>query len=122
MTLALLLKNWKLALSGLALLAILGLWLAYSHAQQVARAQKVRLEVASRQVVVQTVATKAVDAVATKTAQVTERTYVVTKTIQAAPGADAPIPPAVRDAWLAGLSDDPGSSDYRTGKPKIAVR
>lgn len=105
MTLALLLKNWKLALSGLALLAILGLWFAYSHAQQVARAQKVRLEAASRNAEIASVTTKAVDAVAAKSEAIQEHTHVVVQRIREAPGADTPVDPALLSVWRSGLSD-----------------
>lgn len=60
---------------------------------------------AEAQVVVSDATTKAVDQVATTTAKVEEHTHVVIRTIQAAPGADAPVPPGVLSAWRDGLRD-----------------
>lgn len=77
---------------------------------------------AEAQVVVSDATTKAVDQVATTTAKAEEHSHVVIQRIQAAAGADTPIPPDVLSSWRGGLSDDPGSSDYRTGKPPRSVR
>lgn len=100
-------KNWKLALSAAALLLMVGAYFYVGHLRQVARAQKVRLEAASRQAVVQTAVTKAVDQVATKSTAIEERSHVTIQRIQAAPGAETAVPPAVLAVWLDGLRDDP---------------
>lgn len=107
MTLIALLKNWRVILGAAGVVLVVAGWAYLTHLRHVAQAQKAQLEQASRQAVVQTATTKAVDQLATKTIQVTEHTHEVVRTIQASPGADSPIPPAVRDLWLGGLSDDP---------------
>lgn len=109
MALAWLLKNWKLALSGLALVVMVGLYFYVGHLRETARAQKARANSAVAQAKVQAVATKAVDQVAQTTARVEERTHVVIRTIHEAPGADTPVDPALLSVWRDGLRD--GSDD-----------
>jgi hypothetical protein len=116
-------KNWKLALVGAALVLAIGVYFYVGHLQSVARAQKVRLEQASRNAEIQSVTAKAVDQVAVTTAKTEEHSHVVIQRIQAAAGADTPVPAAVLEQWRVGLSDDDtGSSDYSSGKPASPLR
>lgn len=81
--------------------------------------QKVFTKAAENQAAVNDVATQAVDHYHTETVVIRERADRAVQAVQQAEGADAPLPPAVRDAWLAGLSDAPAASpsDPRPGKP-----
>jgi predicted membrane metal-binding protein len=100
------LKNWKLVLAGMLACLIVGAWAYVTHLHHIAKAAKAQTQAAVRQAQIQTVATRAVDQVAIKTQAVEEHTRVVVKTIQAAPGSDAPVPADVLRAWRDGLSDD----------------
>lgn len=100
------LKNWRLVLSGALALLVVGLWAYASHWHHVVKAQKQQAQQAVRQAKVQAVATQAVDQVATTQTRVEERTRVVVQKIQAAPGADTPVPADVLAEWRSGLSND----------------
>lgn len=70
---------------------------------------KARVASAEGQAVVSGATAQAVDAVAIKTQAVETRTHVIVRTIEAAPGADAPVPADVLRVWRDGLRDDPNS-------------
>jgi hypothetical protein len=104
--------QWRLYLMAGAAVLVVGCWAYVTHLQHIARAQKQQLALAARQAKIQTVATAAVDQVATKTQAVQERTHVVIQRIKAAPGADAPIPAGVLAEWRSGLRDGPDDPSY----------
>lgn len=99
-------KHWRIAVMVAATAVVLGLWAYADHLKHAASAQKAKAQQAVHQAQIQTVATKAVDRVAVVTHSVEEHTHVVVRTIQAAPGADTPVPAAILSAWHDGLSDD----------------
>lgn len=121
--LAWLLKNWRYCVMGAGALLVIGVWAYMGHLRHIAQARQQALEAASRNAEIQAVTTKAVDQVAQTTARVEERTHVIVQRIQAAPGADTPLPADVRSAWLAGLSNGGSEPETdRTGEPESAVR
>lgn len=89
-----------------------------------AASQKPKVEAAQAQAQTSETTTKALDHYTERTVVIREKANAAVRIVQAAPGADAPIPDAVRAAWIDGLRhDDPSASDDPDpAKPEGAVR
>lgn len=103
-------KPNALEIAAAVLIVILLVWVANWDPFGSRARLKAKVAASEAQAQVSTATAKAADQVAVKTIQITEKTHETVRTIQAAPGASAPIPDAVRRAWLAGLPDDPEPS------------
>lgn len=116
------LRAYLLAGGAAAVLALGGgAYLKIRHDQ--AQRDRAKIEAAQTQTKVEQVATKAVDTYHTETIVIRERADRAVQAVQSAPGGDAPIPPAVRDAWLAGLRPQApaGSDNHHPAKPSGAL-
>lgn len=100
------LKNWRMVLFGALAVGIVLGWAYVSHLQHIARARKAQLETATQQVRIEKATTRAVDQVATTIAKTEEKTHATVRRIEAAQGADAPVPDDVLAQWRIGLRDD----------------
>lgn len=107
--------EWALGAAALVLIGVL-LWNfdpfgRRKHAETVAHAAVVQSTVDQS-------AVKAVDHYTDHVTILHDRAERAADAVQAAAGADTPLPPAVRDAWLGGLRDDPAAApDPSSAKP-----
>lgn len=111
---ALLRANWKLAVGGLIVALALGAWGYVNFLRREAEHQKAAASAAVAQTKVADAVTQAVDRYATQTLIIREKADAADHTIQAAAGADTPLPDPVRSAWLDGLRqlrDGSGEAD-----------
>jgi hypothetical protein len=110
------LANWRLILAG-SLIAVAGF--AYvSHLRHALEESRGRAETAQRQATINDATTQATDRVLRETVVIQTKTEKAAANVQQAPGADAPLDPAFRDAWLGGVLDlREGSDDQSPAKP-----
>jgi len=110
----------RLILAGVAAAALMatagGLYLrGRSDAAEKARASVEASQAAQRTA---EVTTTALDQHAGRTVIIRERADAAVQIIEAAPGADSPVPPAVLDAWRSGLQHDTTPADaVRAAEP-----
>lgn len=98
------LAYWRQILMAIAALAVF-YWIANLdpfHSKQ--RLQN-RAETAEQQAVINEAGTQALDTYHRETIVIQSKSERAAENVQQAPGADAPLPPAVRDAWAGGLRD-----------------
>lgn len=94
--------GWYLA--GIVLVLIVGGWLLWSFDPFGRRkAAEARADAAETQTAVTGAATQALDRYQTQTIVIREKADASIRDVQKAPGADAPLPPELRAAWLRGL-------------------
>lgn len=117
-----LLANWRLILAGSLLAALLLLYALWRHEHARADKAEARTEAAERVSDLRASVLQSLNTYHAKTVIIRERADHAVKAIEQAPGADEPVPPAVRDVWLSGLAslrDEPASvPDRAPGKPK----
>jgi hypothetical protein len=118
--------NWKLAAGGLFVAMALGGWGYVTFLRRDAEHEKAAATAAVAQTKVADAATQAVDHYATQTLVIREKADAANQTIQAAAGADTPLPEPVRGAWLDGLRqlrDGSGDTDDQpSAQPAGQVR
>lgn len=111
----------KLTAAGIALAVILAvvIWIANWDPFGSKKRLETRAATAEVQTKVEQATTQAVDRYTTEVRIIRERSDAAVQRVQEAPGADAPLPGAVRDAWLAGVRHDSGSGtdDHHSGEP-----
>lgn len=122
MSLALILRNWKLVLSGLLLLVIVGLWLAFKHEKREAGEQRQRAKAAQAQAQVNGNAAAAVDRYHTQTTIIREKADAAVEHVQDQPGAASPVPADLLSAWRDGIGQlrkpaEGGDADH-SGEPE----
>ena len=103
----------RLILAGAGVAALLGAgsWWTWKVKADEASRWKAKLEAAQQQADANASAVGALDGLNTKTIVIRERADRAVQAVEQAPGAETPIPAAVRDAWLLGLRhDDPAEA------------
>lgn len=100
----------RLILAGAGVAALLGAgsWWTLKVKHDEAVKWKAQVEAAQQQADANASATNALDGLNTKTIVIRERADRAVQAVEQAPGAETPIPAAVRSAWIDGLRhDDP---------------
>jgi hypothetical protein len=114
--------NWRIAFVLSALALTIGGVAYVQHLQSAAQHAKASEKAALVQTKVETAAVQAVDHYVEHTVILREKAERAVDAVQAAPGADAPLPPELRSVWLAGLRDLSPSPDHpNPGQPALAV-
>lgn len=107
----------QIATAATFLALIAALWLYAGHQRDRAEKAEVRADAATRQAKVSDATSKAVDQVLRTEVVIRDRTEKAADAVQAAPGADDPVPPAVLHEWRNALDElrNPDSEPPRQG-------
>lgn len=111
------LRSWRTLFAlGIAGLALAG-WLYIGHLRSELKDAKEAEAVATRQAKVSDATSKAVDQVLRTEVVIRDRTEKAADAVQAAPGADDPVPRPVLDAWRSALHElrNPDAEPPRQG-------
>jgi len=101
--LAWLAARWRLVVAGVVVAGLLGWWGYTQHLRRAATQARQQATVATQTAQVAQATTGAVSRAQDRIVVVHEKSEVAADAVRNAPGADAPLPPAVLDAWRSGI-------------------